>query len=222
MAQTILLARGLFANLPLEAVQGMPLWTTDTNELFFGDGVGNSLIKATQGVEDLIVNDYVPNTKLGATDGVATLSGDTVLWSQLPVSDATVASSTTLWSSEKINTMLTAGVAYLGHWDASLNSPSVQDETGTNGDYYIVATAGTIDLSVAQDGSNTLELKVGDNIIYTDPDGDGAIAGKWERSINSNNIQTVNGESGVVILNCPHLFSSFGYWVINKFISRHG
>lgn len=43
MASTILLKRGLKANLPAEAALGEPLYCTDTGEIFVGMGAGQSL-----------------------------------------------------------------------------------------------------------------------------------------------------------------------------------
>jgi len=99
-------------------------------------------------------------------------------------------SATTLYSSQKVEALVTSGVKYKGHWDADANSPSLADGTGNNGDYYIVSVEGTQDL-----GSGSITFKVGDAVIY-----DGTDA-KWERSINSNEVQSVNGYKGVIVLN---------------------
>ena len=99
-------------------------------------------------------------------------------------------SSTTLYSSQKIEALITSGIEYKGHWDASTNTPTLADGTGTNGSYYIVSVAGTQDL-----GSGAITFNVGDAVIY-----DGA-SGKWERSINSNEVVSVNGKKGAVVLN---------------------
>jgi len=103
--------------------------------------------------------------------------------------DDTTSSSTTLYSSQKIEALVTSGVKYKGHWDASTNTPTIADGTGNNGDYYIVSVAGTQDL-----GSGSITFNVGDAVIY---DGVSAV---WERSINSNEVQSVNGKKGVVVL----------------------
>ncbi len=200
----ILFKRGLLANLPAEAQQGEPVWTLDGKDLYVGQGAGNPLVKSTQNVENWVNTNFINKDQLAVNDGVATLTGSTVTWAQLPVNDASI-SSTSLWSSDKINSMLTAGVAYMGHWNPATNTPNLIDEVGANGQYYIVDTAGTIDLSAAQDGTNTLTFKVGDHVIFSDADGGGPNPGLWEKSINSNNIQTVNGQSNVVVLDGSHI-----------------
>lgn len=53
------------------------------------------------------------------------------------------------------------GINYQGAWDASANSPTLTDGTGTAGDLYRVSTAGTQDL-----GSGSQTFAVGDHVIY--------------------------------------------------------
>lgn len=76
---------------------------------------------------------------------------------------------------------------YKGNWDASTNSPTLADGTGDPGDVYRVSVAGTQDL-----GSGPITFNVGDFVIYS-----GTI---WEKSINSNEVVSVNGYTGVVDL----------------------
>jgi hypothetical protein len=47
----IQLLRGLKANLPVEALAGEPLVTTDSGELFVGQGIGQALLK----ISDVII-----------------------------------------------------------------------------------------------------------------------------------------------------------------------
>lgn len=76
---------------------------------------------------------------------------------------------------------------YKGNWDASSNSPTLADGVGNAGDVYRVNTAGTQDL-----GSGSQTFAVGDWVVYN-----GSI---WEKSINSNAVVSVNGQSGIVTL----------------------
>lgn len=54
-----------------------------------------------------------------------------------------------------------AGDSFKGTWNASTNTPTLADGTGTNGDFYIVSVAGTQNL-----GSGSIDFTVGDQIIY--------------------------------------------------------
>lgn len=76
---------------------------------------------------------------------------------------------------------------YQGNWDASTNTPSLADGTGNAGDVYRVNVAGTQDL-----GSGSQTFAIGDWVVYN-----GTI---WEKSINSNAVVSVNGQSGIVTL----------------------
>jgi len=77
---------------------------------------------------------------LGVANGIATLdSNGRIPFSQLPES----------------------AVEYKGGWDASTNTPSLADGTGTNGDMYIVNTGGTQDL-----GSGNITFFPNDRVIY--------------------------------------------------------
>ena len=76
---------------------------------------------------------------------------------------------------------------YKGSWDASTNTPTLADGVGDAGDVYIVSVAGTQDL-----GSGSISFAQGDWIIYN-----GAV---WEKSLNSNAVVSVNGQTGVVVL----------------------
>lgn len=74
---------------------------------------------------------------------------------------------------------------YLGTWDANTNTPAVADGIGDLGDFYIVSVAGTQNL-----GSGNITFDVGDWVVY-----DGTV---WERSPNSNAVDSVFGRVGIV------------------------
>lgn len=76
-----------------------------------------------------------------------------------------------------------------GTYDADLNVPTLADGSGNPGDVYEVTAAGTQDL-----GSGPITFNVGDWVVY-------AADGKWYKSINSNEVTSVNGKTGTVILN---------------------
>jgi hypothetical protein len=81
---------------------------------------------------------------------------------------------------------------YKGNWNASTNSPSLADGTGNAGDVYRVDVAGSQNL-----GSGSISFAVGDWVVYN-----GTI---WEKSLNSNAVVSVNGETGIVSLDASDL-----------------
>jgi len=108
----------------------------------------------------------IPLTQKGAANGVATLdSGGRMPSGQLP----------------------TSAQEYKGAWNASTNTPTLIDGTGTNGDMYRASVAGTQDL-----GSGDITVGVGDQVIYN-----GTI---WERIPADDQVISVNGFNGVIVL----------------------
>ena len=83
---------------------------------------------------------------------------------------------------------------YKGTWDASTNSPLLTDGVGDNGDVYRVSVAGTQNL-----GSGNITFAAGDWIIYN-----GTI---WEKSINSDAVDSVAGKTGVGTLHAADIIS---------------
>jgi hypothetical protein len=76
-----------------------------------------------------------------------------------------------------------------GFWDASTNTPTLADGSGNPGDIYEVSIAGSVNL-----GSGSITFAVGDWAVY-------AADGKWHKSINSNEVASVNGQTGTVTVN---------------------
>lgn len=81
---------------------------------------------------------------------------------------------------------------YKGTWDASTNSPTIADGSGDAGDIYVVSVSGTQDL-----GSGSITFSAGDWVMYN-----GSI---WQKSVNSNAVASVNGQTGVVSLDLGDL-----------------
>jgi hypothetical protein len=100
----------------------------------------------------------------------------------------------TLDSSGKLPTaqLPTSVLTYQGTWDASSNTPTLADGTGTAGNFYIVSTGGTQDL-----GSGNITFAAGDWVIYN-----GSI---WEKSSNSSAVVSVNGLTGTVVLTTTNI-----------------
>ena len=77
---------------------------------------------------------------------------------------------------------------YQGVWNASTNSPTLADGTGSPGDVYRVTTAGTRNL-----GSGSIVFAVGDYCIYN-------TAGVWEKSDTTDAVSSVAGRTGEITL----------------------
>jgi len=85
-------------------------------------------------------------------------------------------------------TQLPSGVwIYEGVWNAATNTPMLVNGTGAVGELYVVSTAGTHDFGAGAQTFSGSEL-----CIYN-----GSV---WERSASGNNVVTVNGYAGAVVL----------------------
>ena len=76
---------------------------------------------------------------------------------------------------------------YQGTWNASTNSPTLSDGTGSTGDVYRVSVGGARNL-----GSGSITFDVGDYVIYN-----GTI---WQKSDTTDAVSTVAGRTGDVTL----------------------
>ncbi len=81
-----------------------------------------------------------------------------------------------------------SSLTYAGNWDASGNSPDLSGG-GNLGEFYIVNTAGSFDLS---GGAGTNSWAVGDWAVWNN------VGGQWEKIDNATNVQSFNGRSGTV------------------------
>ena len=79
------------------------------------------------------------------------------------------------------------GLSYQGTWNASTNTPTLASSTGTNGYYYIVATAGSTNLNGITD------WQIGDWLLFN-----GTV---WQKIDQSNLVTSVAGKTGDVVLN---------------------
>lgn len=112
------------------------------------------------------VDTRILSSEKGAVSGVATLDGGgKVPSSQLPASV----------------------MQYQGQWNASTNTPTLANGTGSAGDVYEVTVAGSTNF-----GAGSISFNIGDWAVY-----DGSV---WEKSINSNEVVSVNGLTGAVTL----------------------
>lgn len=76
---------------------------------------------------------------------------------------------------------------YKGNWDASTNTPTLANGVGDAGDVYRANVAGSTDF-----GAGAITFAIGDWAVYN-----GTI---WEKSLNSNSVVSVNGFTGMVVL----------------------
>lgn len=84
---------------------------------------------------------------------------------------------------------------YQGAWDASTNTPTLSDATGTPGYVYRTSVAGTQDL-----GSGPITFNVGDLVIYS-----GTV---WQLSPAADGVSSVNGSTGAVTVNAINQLTS--------------
>lgn len=78
------------------------------------------------------------------------------------------------------------GLSYQGTWNANTNTPTLASGVGTNGYYYIVATAGSTNLDGITD------WQIGDWLMFN-----GTV---WQKIDQSNLVTSVNGQTGAVVL----------------------
>jgi len=79
------------------------------------------------------------------------------------------------------------GLAYQGTWNASTNNPTLASSTGTNGYYYIVATAGSTNLNGITD------WQIGDWLLFN-----GTV---WQKIDQTKLVTSVASKTGDVVLN---------------------
>jgi len=98
----------------------------------------------------------------------------------------------------------TSAMEYKGAYDILTNTPTLADGTGTNGDFYRCSTAGSRDF-----GSGSITVGIGDTLIY-----DGSV---WQRIPADDSVQSVNTQTGVVVLDPDDLDDSA---TTHKFVSQ--
>lgn len=156
-------------DLPSETVT---LSVVNNNVLRFTMGVGET--NAPQVVD--VTLPFIRSAEKGVAGGVATLDASgRVPYSQLPES----------------------AMEFKGEWDASTNTPHLEDGTGTNGDFYIVSTGGTVNFGT-QAEPRLITFYPNDRVLY-----DGS-AEEWKR-LPAGQVISVNGQSGVVVLDATNI-----------------
>lgn len=131
---------------------------------------GTTLVTDTKEISEIngltsALSAKVSTSSIGAASGVAPLGVD----GKVPAGN------------------LPSSGSYLGTWDATTNTPTITSGVGSNGEFYIVAVAGTVSIN----GTGT--WSAGDQIRFN-----GTI---WQRIPNTSAISSVNGYTGTVVLN---------------------
>lgn len=86
---------------------------------------------------------------------------------------------------------------YKGTWNASTNSPTLSDATGSGGDVYRVSVAGSRNL-----GSGTISWEIGDYAIWS------PVTSSWEKADTTDAVSSVAGRTGAVTLTSADLGAS--------------
>jgi hypothetical protein len=127
-------------------------------------------------------NKIIDESQKGAANGVAALDGSgKIPAAQLP-----------------IDTLI-----YKGTWDASSNTPTLANGTGTSGFFYYVNVAGTVDF-----GAGNISFVVGDWVLYN-----GTI---WEKAHSGTDlVASVNGQTGTVVLTTTNIAEGTNLYFTN-------
>jgi len=133
-------------------------------------------VTAIEAVE-ATANAAIPISQKGALNGVATLDAT----GKVPASQLTIVST-----------------AFKGNWDATANSPTLADNTGTGGDFYFVQNGAVRNL-----GSGNITWTTGAMIIHN-----GTI---WVENEAVNDVLSVNGQTGVVVIDTANIAEASGY-----------
>lgn len=93
---------------------------------------------------------------------------------------------------------------YKGTYNATTNTPTLSDGTGVSGWLYRVTVAGTQNF-----GSGPITFAVGDYVIYNSD-------GVWEKSDTTDAVLSVNGLSGVVVLDTDDIAEGVNLYFTNQ------
>jgi hypothetical protein len=175
-----------------QVILGVNVGTAARRLVFNGLSAGNTLsFRAPNGIASsadwVLPNGDGSSGQVLQTDGAGILSWSSVVSSSLLGANNGVA---TLDSGGKVpvSQLPSAVMTFEGTWNASTNSPALADGTGNAGMVYVVSVAGSQDL-----GSGSQTFAAGDWVVYN-------ASGVWQKSINSNAVASVNGQTGVVSL----------------------
>ena len=158
--------------------------TVATDAATFGQMQSADALKVSKAGDTMSGNLAMGNNKVTGL-AAPSANGDALRFDQLGANSgiATLDAGGKIPASQLPNSVM----EYKGNYNASTNSPTLADGAGNAGDVYRVNVAGSQDY-----GSGSISLAIGDWIVYS-----GTI---WEKSLNSNAVVTVNGQTGIVVL----------------------
>lgn len=149
--------------------------TSETVSLTF-DSTTNKLTFVMGEQTQEVTLPYINANEKGVAGGVATLdSSGRVPYSQLPES----------------------AMEFLGEWDASTNTPQLEDGTGTNGDFYVCVVGGTVNFGTVAEPRN-ITFYPNDRVVYE------GTSQRWFR-LPAGEVRSVNGLSGDVVLDANNI-----------------
>ena len=96
-----------------------------------------------------------------------------------------------------------------GVWNATTNTPTLADGVGNAGQVYEVTVIGTQNL-----GSGNITFALGDWVVY-------GVNGIWYKSKNSNEVTSVNGQVGTVVLNTSHITENTNLYYTNARVQTY-
>lgn len=174
---------------------------TTTNPLSIGTGLSGTSFDGSSAVTIAIDSSVVTLT---GSQALSNKTGNISQWTNdsnfvslssvltgISISGNSITNSDTIISAfgalqNQINGIL-GGAIYIGIWNATTNTPTISDATGTKGHYYVVSVAGTINL-----GSGAIQFEVGDWAIHN-----GTI---YQKVDNTDAVASVNGSLGSVVI----------------------
>ena len=187
MANVIKLKRratGGAAGAPASLKTSEPAYNEVDDVLYYGkgdDGAGN----ATSIIPISGKGAYVDLSSTQTIAGAKAFSSSPT--APTPASnDNTTKVATTEFVQTALSSAGVGAMKYQGVWNANTNSPSLSSATGTQGHFYKVSVAG----STVLDGIG--EWKVGDWVAYNGT--------AWDKVDNTDQVSSVNGQTGVVSL----------------------
>lgn len=158
----------------------------------------NKPVSTAQAAADASVQSYsIQRANHTGTQLASTISDfDTAADARITAQKAAANGLATLDGSSKIPlsqipASLVGALIFQTTWNASTNSPALASGVGTKGYYYIVSVAGATNLDGITD------WKVGDWAVF-----DGTV---WDKIDNTDSVQTVNGQQGVVVLTSDNI-----------------
>lgn len=131
-----------------------------------GGGTSQTVIDTLASLQSQIDN-LIPS-QTGNAGKFLTTNGSTLSWAQVA-----------------------GGLSYQGTWNASTNSPTLASGVGSNGYYYVVATAGSTNLDGITD------WQIGDWLLFNGT--------AWQKIDQSNLVISVNGQTGAVSLTTTNI-----------------